>query len=99
VPASLDACFDRIGYAELANGYTRAHPQSHFKNRLLAARAGPGGERHTLLNHDDSRRRADGSVVKTALTTPEQLLEVLSKVYGLVFPAGTRFECPALSWA
>jgi len=30
---------------EVANWFTSSHPQSHFKNRLIAARAAPAGER------------------------------------------------------
>ncbi|MCE9594446.1 MAG: arylamine N-acetyltransferase [Planctomycetes bacterium] len=83
---------------ELANWFTNAHPDSHFKNRLLAARAGPNGERFTLLNQEFTHRRADGAVT-TTIATPEELLAILAEHFGLRFPADTRFDCPALKWS
>src|SRR5206468_3282749 len=47
---------DRI----VANWYTSTHPESHFKNRLLVARALPEGARITLLDRELTRRRRDG---------------------------------------
>jgi N-hydroxyarylamine O-acetyltransferase len=83
---------------ELANWFTSAHPESHFKNRLLAARAEPDGKRVTLLNQELAHREADGRARTTAITSPEQLLAVLDEHFGLRFPPGTRFDCPALKW-
>src|SRR5450432_655081 len=42
---------------ELANWFTSAHPQSHFKDRLMVARALPDGGRLTLLNRELSTRQ------------------------------------------
>jgi len=79
---------DRI----VANWYTSAHPHSHFKNRLIVARAGEDGRRHTLLNHEHKVRERDGSSVVQTIATPEQLIALLATQFGLRFPPGTRFN-------
>ena len=60
---------------ELANWFTSAHPRSHFKNRLLVARAAADGARLTLLNDELKIRRRDGHAEARQLTTPDELLE------------------------
>jgi N-hydroxyarylamine O-acetyltransferase len=83
---------------EVANWFTSAHPQSHFKNRLMAARADVDGVRHTLLNHELTVRAGDGSAQHRRIDTPGELLVVLDEVFALRLPAGTRFACEGLSW-
>lgn len=83
---------------EVASWFTSAHPQSHFKNRLMVARADLDGVRHTLLNHDLAVRDRDGEARHRHIDTPEGLLAVLDEVFGLRLPAGTRFACEGLSW-
>jgi N-hydroxyarylamine O-acetyltransferase len=82
---------------EVANWFTSAHPGSHFRNRLIAARAVPGG-RMTLLNRDFTVRGADGVAHTERLADPDALLAVLSERFGLDFPAGTEFHCADLVW-
>ena len=76
---------------ELGNWYTSAHPESHFKNRLIVSCAGPEAVRLTLENDEFSIRGRDGRAETRKLTSPEELLEVLATYFGLHFPAGTRF--------
>lgn len=83
---------------ELANWYTSAHPQSHFRNRLVAARAAPRGERLAVLNHEFSHRRADGSSEKRVIASADELLAILAEHFGLHFPPGTRFGPPGSPW-
>jgi len=83
---------------ELANWFTSTHPQSHFKSRLVAARALPDGGRLTLLNRNVTTRRRNGEVETRVLATPADLLDVLAADFGLHFPAGTTFSCQALDW-
>ena len=83
---------------ELANWFTSAHPQSHFRNRLIAARAVPAGVRLTLLNHEFTTRGADGRAHTRPLGTPDELLAVLAENFGLRFPPGTRFGPPGSPW-
>lgn len=83
---------------EVANWFTSAHPQSHFRNRLLAARALDDGGRVTLLNRELTVRARGGVATTRRLASPDELLEALATHFELRFPAGTRFECPALDW-
>ena len=83
---------------EVANWFTSAHPQSHFRNRLLAARALDDGGRVTLLNRELTRRTRT-SAETTTIADPEALLTVLSTHFALHFPAGTRFEGPPFEWS
>lgn len=83
---------------ELANWYTSAHPASHFRNRLIVARAGPAGTRLLVLNGEFTRRSADGRAETQPIPSPEHLREILQKHFGLNFPAGTRFGPPGSPW-
>ncbi len=82
----------------VANWYTSTHPGSHFKNRLLVARALPEGGRLGLLNRELTVRGRDGRAERRVLTSPDELLTVLAEHFGLHFPPGTRFPCEALDW-
>jgi N-hydroxyarylamine O-acetyltransferase len=81
----------------LGNWYTSAHPESHFKSRLIVARASQDG-RVTLSNRELRIRQHDGRSETHELTSPEQLLRALAEHFELHFPAGTEFACPALDW-
>lgn len=83
---------------ELGNWFTSAHPRSHFKNRLIVARAAAEGTRLTLLNDELKIRRRDGHAEARAIKTPDELLEILQQHFGLSFPAGTRFGPPGSPW-
>lgn len=85
---------DRI----VANWYTSTHPESHFRNRLVAARALPDGGRLTLLNRELTVRSRDGIGHTTMIESPDALLTILEERFGLAFPAGTRFRCVGLDW-
>lgn len=82
---------------EVANWFTSAHPQSHFRNRLMAARATADG-RITLLNRELTHRRGDGTGTTTMVRDEGHLLAVLAQEFGLVFPEDTRFPCPWIDW-
>ena len=75
---------DRI----VANWYTSAHPSSHFKSRLIAARAMPEG-RVTLLNDQLSVRGGDGVAVKQRVESHAHVLELLDRHFGITLPVGT----------
>ena len=83
---------------ELANWFTSAHPQSHFRNRLVAARALPDGGRLTLLNRELTVRERTGQPQTRLLSSPAELLHVLDARFGLSFPPDTLFPCDALDW-
>ncbi len=82
---------------EVANWYTSAHPGSHFRNRLVVARA-VGEGRLSLLNRELKSRGADGVSTTMVLGSPGELLEVLRERFGLEFEAGTLFSCADLLW-
>ncbi len=83
---------------ELANWFTSAHPQSHFRSRLIAARAAANGRRMTVLNDEFSIRERDGKAEKRQIASPAELLEILDEHFGLRFPAGTRFGSAGAPW-
>jgi len=84
---------------ELANWFTSTHPQSHFRNRLVAARSAPDGLRLAVLNHEFTvRHAADGRVDKREIKSPDELLAILAEHFGLHFPSGTRFGPPGSPW-
>lgn len=83
---------------EVANWFTSAHPASHFKNRLVVARSGANGVRHSILNREYTVRGADGRGETTVIATPDALLAVLDEQFGLRFPSETRFPCSALDF-
>ena len=85
---------DRI----VANWYTSAHPDSHFRHRLLAARARPDGGRTTLLNRELAIRGRDGRADKRTLASHAELIDVLAADFGLHLPAGTQLACAGLDW-
>jgi len=76
---------------EVANWFTSAHPNSHFKNRLLVARAAPEGQRLSILNDQFTHRERYGISTTRQISSPEELLQVLLVQFGLSFPVGTRF--------
>lgn len=83
---------------EIANWYTSAHPESHFRGHLMAARATPDGGRWTLVDAQLTRRRRDGAAQTRVIATPDELLDVLAETFGLRFPPGTRFGAVGAPW-
>jgi len=83
---------------EVANWFTSTHPQSHFKNRLIAARALPDRGRLTLLNRELSVRDRTGQAQTRLIETPTELVRVLDEAFGLRLPPETIFPCTALDW-
>lgn len=77
---------------EMANHYTSTHPHSRFVRNLVAQRSWP--EKRAVLVNRELAVREGGRVGRTAVRDPEHLLELLADVFGLRFPAGTRFGQP-----
>lgn len=80
---------------EVGNWYTSTHPQSHFRHRLMVARAGDGGRRLTLTDTELKVRGRDGRAESTPIGSPGELLAALDQHFGLWFAPGTRFAAPA----
>ncbi|HKP64530.1 MAG TPA: arylamine N-acetyltransferase [Polyangiales bacterium] len=84
---------------EVGNWFTSAHPKSHFKNRLIVARAGTEARRYTLLNREFKIRERDGHAKVRPVESAKQLLELLDEFFGLRFPDGTHFgDAPDAPW-
>ncbi len=82
---------------EMGNWYSHTHPQAHFRNNLMVARATADGRR-TLLNRELTERHRDGRAKKREIATADELLGVLADQFDLTFPAGTRFGAPGAPW-
>jgi N-hydroxyarylamine O-acetyltransferase len=82
---------------ELGNWYTSTHPQSHFKSRLTVARATHDG-RILLGDRNLTRRRKDGFSESREVASPDEMLEVLHRDFGILLPAGTRLEWAGFEW-
>jgi N-hydroxyarylamine O-acetyltransferase len=80
----------------VGNWYTSTHPSSHFRHRLIAARALPRGGRLTLLNRELSRRHPDSGLVTTQLESMAAVVRALGEHFGLELPADTVFDCEGL---
>lgn len=76
----------------VANWYTSTHPASHFKQRLLVARALPDGGRVTLANRELSLRARDGLAVQRQLTDHDELVSALREHFGIRVPAGACID-------
>ena len=83
---------------EVANWYTSAHPNSHFKNRLIVARAAPEGQRLSILNDQFTLRERHGTATTHQIASASELLELLLKRFGLSFPPETRFGKSSSPW-
>ena len=85
---------DRI----VANWYTSAHPQSHFRNRLLVARSKPDGSRVTLADRELTQRARDGHAYVTRVANHDELLSVLDAHFGIALPPATQIAWASLDW-
>jgi N-hydroxyarylamine O-acetyltransferase len=83
---------------EVANWYTCAHPQSHFKEHLVVAKAGPAGKRLTILDNAFSIRNADGKANKHTMTSEKELFQVLDEHFGLRFAPELKANLPNFPW-
>jgi N-hydroxyarylamine O-acetyltransferase len=81
---------------EMANWYTSAHPGSHFREHLIAARVTPNG-RVTLQDDELTLRPRAGVAETRVLSTYDELLGALEEHFTLSFPPETRFVCPGLA--
>lgn len=76
----------------VANHYTSTHPDSRFVTTLTAQLPTPMA-RHVLRDRVYTVLRG-GAAEVVQVQDPEALLELLRGVFGLAFPAGTRFRNP-----
>lgn len=76
---------------EVANWFTSAHPLSHFRNRLVVARADENGGRLSILNDELTLRDRAGDAEVQRLASPAHLLLALEEHFGLHLPPDTVF--------
>lgn len=74
---------------EPANHYMSTHPDSRFVQTLTVQLPTPEA-RHMLRNRELVLDRG-ATVIRRVLADDDELLAVLAEVFGLRFPAGTRF--------
>lgn len=82
---------------EVGNWFTSTHPRSHFRDRLMVARATPEG-RVTLVNRELTFRDHAGGTSTQIAESPESLLAMLARHFDMHFESGTRFTCAGLQW-
>lgn len=75
---------------KVANHYVSTHPDSQFARGIIVQRPTPAA-RYSLLNLEYSVDQGN-SVTTRTLGDPAELLQVLNEIFGLDFPAGTRFR-------
>lgn len=85
---SLEPCL-AIDF-EPANLYTSTHPDSRFVRTLTAQLPTPD-VRYVLRNRELVLDRGE-TITRRVLADDDELLAVLAEVFGLRFPAGTRFD-------
>lgn len=66
----------------MANWYVATHPQSRFRNDLIAARVDKHG-RHALLNNRYSYHRRGQDSLQRELRDTAELQSVLQQAFGL----------------
>jgi N-hydroxyarylamine O-acetyltransferase len=82
----LEPCVDAD--FEMANWWTSAHPDSHFRNTLIVSRVDRQA-RHALLDNRYTVRAVGGEVIRTILDA-EGIEQVLREVLGLPVEADWR---------
>ncbi|HEY7642784.1 MAG TPA: arylamine N-acetyltransferase [Steroidobacteraceae bacterium] len=75
---------------ELASWHLSNHPESHFVQRLIAARTAPQ-RRYALRQNELAIHDADGGTERRSLTSAKALREALSETFRIALP-----ESPAL---
>lgn len=72
---------------KVGNWYTSTHPDSVFRQRLMASRAAPDGARWSLANLRLGRHLGDGSEEHETLASVQALEQALAQHFGLVLPS------------
>ena len=83
---------------DVANWYTSAHPDSKFRNHILAALATPDGGRATLNDHEFTLRPPSGPATKRHLTSRQDLLHTLATHFNLHLPPDSPITLPSATW-
>jgi N-hydroxyarylamine O-acetyltransferase len=76
---------------ELASWYLSNHPESHFVQRLIAARTAPQ-RRYALRQNELAIHELGGETVRRSLRSAESLREVLSATFGIALPQSDELD-------
>jgi N-hydroxyarylamine O-acetyltransferase len=68
---------------EICNWFTATHPDSPFRNNLIAARPGSNKTRITMFNDRVNIRHASGEVERRIVSDVSEYCDVLSQTFGL----------------
>ncbi|WP_158554705.1 arylamine N-acetyltransferase family protein [Methylovirgula sp. 4M-Z18] len=74
------------GEYEICNWFTASHPDSPYRNNLIAARPGPDGTRITLFNARLNVRHTTGEVERRILDGIDEYRDVLSETFKISLP-------------
>lgn len=81
---------------QVANWWTSTHPESKFRQSIMAAIASPDGSRHTLATRQYTHRR-DGEVLESInIESSQQLMSILKERFGIELPMDTLFGIDGL---
>lgn len=76
---------------ELASWYLSNHPESHFVQRLIAARTAPQ-RRYALRQNELAIHELNGETVRRPLTEAAALREALSETFRIALPASAELD-------
>jgi N-hydroxyarylamine O-acetyltransferase len=76
---------------ELTSWYLSNHPESHFVQRLIAARTAPQ-RRYALRQNELAIHELGGETVRRSLTSAASLREALSETFGIALPDSAELE-------
>jgi N-hydroxyarylamine O-acetyltransferase len=76
---------------ELASWYLSNHPESHFVQRLIAARTEPQ-RRYALSNNELAVHEVNGETVRRKVTSAAALREVLRETFGIALPESDELD-------
>lgn len=79
---------------EVGNWFTSTHPQSIFRNRLIASRVHANGGRLSLVNREFTQRAKDGQATTRTLRTRAELFAVLSEHFGIELALDDELRVP-----
>ena len=83
---------------EVTNWYLSNHPDSHFVNGLIAARAAPD-RRYALRNNELAVHHLDGNTERSVLATVAQLRAALEGPFGLTLPDAPELDAALARFA
>lgn len=75
----------------LANWWTSTHPDSKFRQKIMAAIASPDGSRHTLSTREYTHRRQSEILCQEPIESNTHLTHILQRHFGIALPTNTTF--------